>query len=159
MKKIIVMFLIAVISASFLAGCTKDETSSFFAPITNQKAVSDTSKIQELDGQYFDRTSHQATAILKQTGDATAVISVIWGSSVSEYTQWTMNVTLLENNILSYTDEMKEEVVADKDGTLKKETKYADRQGYFTLKSGMLRWDGAYERDCRECKFEKITVS
>jgi len=109
-----------------------------------------------LDGEWQDQTSQRAMLDVK-ANETGAEFTVSWGSSASETTTWTMNVTVAEDGLIYYNDCTKINHIFDEDGEETVEIIYTDGSGNFELGSedGYLYWTGAEEEECATCVFVK----
>ncbi|MDO4175945.1 MAG: hypothetical protein Q4D99_00505 [Bacillota bacterium] len=151
MKRILYLFLTVVMAFAMCAafsGCGSDSSEEEYAEPTNI--------YDAIGGEYQDRVSERAEAIVSADLEADCVtIIVSWSSSATEYTEWTMNATINEDNQLVYNDCAKKIIVTDEDGNpVSEENVYSDGKGYFEYAdNGELKWTGAQDEDCRDCIF------
>lgn len=114
------------------------------------------SEIVALVGEYGDAFSERAGAAVKITDGNKLIITVEWADSASESSRWIMTATLSADGKLEYSDEKQVYVSFGDDGTETESLIYSSKKGYFTVKNGVLLWNGAYDKNCRQCRFEKI---
>ena len=107
-----------------------------------------------LVGEYADRTSQRATAIVTKEDDK-YVIVVHWSSSAKETTEWTMYATL-DGDRLTYGGENVANYTYDDNGNETIEETATNNIGYFEIEDNVLYWKGAASDYCRECAFEKV---
>lgn len=108
-----------------------------------------------LEGFYVDTTSKRATAEISGSSADGAVITVHWGSSAFECTEWTMTLSRSEDGLLIYKDCVCNNIETATDGTQTITEVYADGSGFFGENSGILYWNGAADENCVDCVFEK----
>ena len=124
-----------------------------------------------LAGEYQDETSGRAAATVIANTEAKCVnITVIWSSSATESTEWTMSA-VKEGNQLVYSDctkrttfaseDLDEEEEGDEDGMgggAEETVEYEGGSGSFEIsEDGKLLWTGAADEDCTGCVFVKLT--
>lgn len=109
--------------------------------------------VDPIVGEYADRTSQRATAIITKENDQ-YVIMVHWSSSATESTEWTMYAKL-DDDKLTYGGENITNYVYDDKGNETKEETATNNIGYFEIKDNVLYWKGAALDYCRDCAFEK----
>lgn len=111
-----------------------------------------------LEGDYSDSFSQRAVATAVAKGAESLGLVVHWGSSASEYVEWTMSLTRGEDGLLYYNDCVKTVVttIVDENGNASEEraAEYENGSGFFSESEGILYWNGAAENDCRECVFK-----
>ena len=107
-----------------------------------------------LVGEYADRTSQRATAIVTKEDDQ-YVITVHWSSSAQVATEWTMYATF-DGEKLNYAGENISIIKSDDKGNTTVEETASNNIGYFEVKDNVLYWTGAGDQSCRECAFEKM---
>lgn len=125
----------------------------------------------DLAGEYQDETSQRASAtVIANTESRSVNITVTWGTSATETTEWTMNA-VKEGNQLVYSDcvkqtkfeseDLDEEGTGDEDGMgggAKDTVEYEGGSGSFEISGdGKLLWTGAADADCTGCVFVKVT--
>ncbi|MCQ2546761.1 MAG: hypothetical protein MJ161_04340 [Clostridia bacterium] len=153
MKRILYLILTAVIAFAMcaaFAGCGSGSDEEHAEP---------TSIYEAIGGQYMDKVSERASAVLSADLESDCVtVDVFWAGSATETTEWTMHATINEDNQLVYNDCVKKLIVTDEDGnTVSEDTQYTDGEGYFEYAdNGELKWTGAQDEDCRECIFVPV---
>ena len=111
----------------------------------------------DLEGSYADTVSQRALAEVTANGSEGVTIVVHWASSAYEYDQWTIDVRLTEDGLLSYQEENHSHFTAAADCSLFEEVQdIAAVAGWFEYVDGQLLWTGANDEQCRACAFEKI---
>lgn len=107
-----------------------------------------------LVGEYVDSYSGRAMATVEKD-DKGLVISVSWGSSATETTQWVMHAKLSKDGTkLEYDDETCNNLVYE-DAGVKNIIVYEGKSGSFEIQDSKLAWTGANDENCKPCVFEK----
>ena len=110
---------------------------------------------QSLEGDYEDSYSERAYLSVTAMDAQGAFIEVHWADSAfADYT-WQMNVQLMEDGLLCYTDCVCTYTEYAEDGSASTQTVYENGEGFFSFSDGKLFWDGASEENCQMCVFEK----
>ena len=123
-----------------------------------------------LAGEYQDEVSQRASAtVIANTENQNVNITVMWSSSATTASMWTMNATK-EGNKLVYSDCTYSELIysdeTDEEGTGAEETGggaeetvvYQDGSGSFEISDdGKLLWTGAADEQCQSCVFVPIS--
>lgn len=107
---------------------------------------------ESLEGEYQDTVDGRAVMEATAINAEGLLVVVHWSNSAEDYTQWNMLVQKGEDNMLVYSDGIKSNVNLTED---KEEIVYDNGSGYFTLEDGVWAWNGAYDADTTECRFEK----
>lgn len=147
MKKIIKL-LIALLVMISLVGCGE-------VTVTNDTVDDGSTEETNLDiylGDYEDAYSQRAQMSVTLNDDGSLQMVVDWSSSAFEYTEWVMNATL-DGDKLTYSD-CKETNYSEEN----EEVVYENQAGYFEIDGSSLKWTGAYDENCKECIFKKVTL-
>ena len=116
-----------------------------------------TAYYETLVGEYADSVSQRATMTLEQNENGGVSAFVSWASSASDCIEWKMTLRLGEDGLLSYNDCEARNVSYGDDGVETfSETVYENGSGFFTPADGKLLWNGAADKACLECVFEKM---
>ena len=123
---------------------------------TESKSSKPLTDIVSLDGKYQDTVSRRATATVEVTGNNSAIITVVWGSSAYQATIWTMTASLAADGTLGYSNERQYDLITEEDGSQTEQEEYSGKSGYFKVENKDLLWLGAANKKCRKCRFVKI---
>lgn len=102
---------------------------------------------------YWDRVTERAWMTVELDPDGKTLVTVHWADSAESYTQWTMTLSAGENGRLEYDDCAARFITVDDQGKETAAIVYDKQSGYFTLKDGVLYWDGAIDDNCKGCEF------
>lgn len=109
-----------------------------------------------LEGEYSDTISQRAMAKVSAKGSDGIEVTVSWGSSASESSEWTMTAAIAEDGLFCYKDCTLKTLTTGADGQTDENVEYTDGEGFFSVVNGQLFWNGAAEEQCRDCVFEKL---
>ncbi len=104
-------------------------------------------------GVYWDRVSQRAWMNVELGQEGQTQVTVHWADSAEAYTQWTMTLYAEEDGRLSYDDCAARFITVNEEGKETAAIVYDKQSGYFTLKDGVLYWDGAIDDSCKSCEF------
>ncbi len=111
--------------------------------------------IAPLAGKYNDLTSREAYMNAYMTDKDKLDITIYWGNSGSETSEWHMTAYRTFDGKLEYNDCSSYIVKTSENGESSKEMIYESGSGYFTIEGNTLRWDGAVDENCKDCIFEQ----
>ena len=166
-KKILALIMTVVMALGMTVAVTAcgEETEEAEQAVTSEEtetAPEEASSVAEtvdeyvaLAGEYQDEVSQRASAtVIADTESQSLNITVMWGSSAWETTQWTMNATK-EGDKLVYSDCTRTELVfSDEDSDPEETVTYTGGGGSFEISGdGKLLWTGAADHECRDCVF------
>lgn len=123
---------------------------------TDGEGVSFVYDVSSLTGDYEDSYSQRAHLEAVATEDGALDITVYWGSSASETSEWHMTGWLTADGRLEYDDCENLIVRSEESGDSSTELIYDGGSGYFTVENNKLLWNGAADENCRDCVFEKV---
>ena len=109
---------------------------------------------KSLEGVYDDTFSQRATAEVTANGSEGALIKVFWAESATVMYNWTMNVKLMEDGLLYYSDGSLV-IVTIEGETDTAEVQYENAKGFFSYDGEALYWNGAEDESCTDCVFVK----
>ncbi|MDD6310430.1 MAG: hypothetical protein PUB09_00640 [Firmicutes bacterium] len=111
---------------------------------------------QDITGEWQDQTSQRAFMLIEGTNDK-CHITILWGSSATEETEWTMTCTLDKNTgKYVYNDGVKNINTSDETGSTLKAEVYTGGSGEFTLSNGTITWKDNKDTTGKDCKFIKV---
>lgn len=144
MKPVLPMVLAATLTFA-LAGCSAKPSDSGSQGSTETATVEDgQNPVMNFIGNY---AADRATVSVQCKGTSDAFVSIVWSSSDSETSEWTMSGTLDTNTLkVSYTDGVRVDSVFDENGNSTDTVVYRDGTGTITFdESGNLTWDDEKE--------------
>lgn len=176
MKKrlITVLFIVSVLG---LVGCGNTSSSNLEDKVQDameteveqehtevDEAVDSKVDYMAFQGEYQDRISQRATAIVKENADQDSInIEVRWSSSATECDVWLMDAAFESGNDekLVYTNcQHLVETYKDDSDEPESVVDYIEESGSFdvTYESDhyVLKWTGALEDNCKTCEFVKM---
>ena len=108
-------------------------------------------------GIYWDLYSQRAYAEIHKSADKSYIIEINWSSSAWEKTNWKMTAKFDKfSKKLVYKNCVSREIYTSEEGKhTSVRTLYTKGRGYFTVVNGKLKWNGAADKNCRMCIFER----
>ena len=143
-----IALLLAVMMTLSLADCAgKNEPAGSAEPAGT--AVSEEEGQNPMMNFVGNYTCDRAAMLVEAEGSENAKITVTWGSSAWEHSEWTMSGKLdTETLTVDYTDCVRRDIVYNEDGTIESETVvYENGAGTITFSAEdySLTWDDAEE--------------
>lgn len=125
---------------------------------TEGESVAFVYDVSSLVGNYEDSTSQRAHLEAVATEDGALDITVYWGNSASETSEWHMTAWLTADGRLEYDNCENLIVTNEESGDSSTELIYDGGSGYFTVENNTLHWNGAADDNCKDCVFEKVAA-